>query len=251
MKKIEQKNHEDFIPWAERNTCNRVYPLSIAQNIQSGDIFADDIYDPGAVLFWHFCGFAYISGAVSTEFLEELISSISLSNKRRLALITDDDSTISFLEEKGFKTSKRIEYGYAGSRAADALRSDAEIRRIDEDIIHKISGRIVPAFSWEEKRFLQNGFGYAGFMDGKYCGAAFSSAVSSSEVDIGVEVVSEFRGCGIATTLVRRMCEEITAEGRKPVWAHAETNTASMKTALKSGFVKKKTNCFCIIKQEV
>ncbi len=85
-------------------------------------------------------------------------------------------------------------------------------------------------------------------IDGVCCGSAFSSAVSAYEVDIGVEVNPDHQGRGMATVLVRRMCEEIISQGRKPVWAHAESNTASMRTALKSGFIQKKINRYCCIK---
>ena len=251
MKKIEQKNYRAFISWAKNNTCNRVYPLSIAQNIQSGDIFSDDVINPKTVLFWHYCGFAYITGSPSAEILNELVSDICDRNRRRLTLITDDDFTVRFLKEKGYEFSDRIEYSYDEGFVSDLSNNDTiEISRIDESNIHKITGNIVPAFSWEEKRFLQNGFGYAAFIDGKFGGVAFSSAVSSSEIDIGVEVESGYRGRGIATTLARRMCEEIIAEGKRPVWAHAASNTGSMKTALKCGFIRKKINRFCLIKQK-
>ena len=247
MIKIDQKNYSGFISWAERCTCGRVYSLSIARNIQSGDIFADDLHDPGTVLFWHCCGFAYIAGSGSEDFLEELVFEIPRGSTRRLALITDDACTIRFLRERGFETSGRVEYVYAGDPGPDLFPDGAEISRIDETNIRQITGRIVPSFSWEKESFLRKGFGYAAFVDGTYAGTAFSSAVSLSEVDIGVEVRPEYRGRGIASALARRMCGEITAGGRKPVWAHAESNTASMKTALKCGFIRRKTNCFCLI----
>jgi len=57
------------IEYAKECTANRVYPLSIATGTQEGDIY---INGKGCVLFWHYCGFAYISGDVSTVFLEEV-----------------------------------------------------------------------------------------------------------------------------------------------------------------------------------
>lgn len=237
---------EEYIKWAGI-ACNHVYPLSIAENIQSGDIFVDDEAEPHCVLFWHHCGFAYLTGEVSDIILKEIVDDISAGNSRRMILITDDDRVVSFMEKRGFETVRRIEYEYAGTPGRVDRKYDFDIRKIDADNIHSIRGRIVPSFSWDEELFLQKGSGYIAVMDGSYCGVAFSSAVSSEEVDIGVEVDESHRGHGIASALAQRMCDEITAMGKKPVWAHAESNTGSMRTALKCGFVPKKTNISCLI----
>jgi hypothetical protein len=45
------------------------------------------------------------------------------------------------------------------------------------------------------------------------------------------------------------MCAEFISQGKKPVWAHAETNTASMHTALRCGFVQSRINSMICIKQ--
>ena len=65
---------------------------------------------------------------------------------------------------------------------------------------------------------------------------AFSSGISPEEVDIGVETAEAYRHKGLASFLAYKMCEEIIKQGKKPVWAHAETNTCSGKTAISAGF---------------
>ncbi|MGX8703233.1 MAG: GNAT family N-acetyltransferase [bacterium] len=117
------------------------------------------------------------------------------------------------------------------------------IVKIDKDNISKIRGRIVPSFSWEDSlHFLENGFGYLALEGEIACAVAFSAAVSTEEVDIGVETREEYRGNGLASVLAGKMCEHITEIGKKPVWAHAASNKASMKTARRCGFVEVKTN---------
>ena len=95
MIKAEPHRYKDFISWAERS-CNRVYPLSVAEMIQQGDIYADSLDDPECVLFWHYCGFAYISGHATDKILEEIADDVCRRSKRRFALITDDASTVDF-----------------------------------------------------------------------------------------------------------------------------------------------------------
>ena len=238
---------KEYISWAKRNTCNHVYPLSIAENRQYGDIFVDNVIDPHSVLFWHYCGFAYLTGEASDAVLKEITEEISVKSKRRMILITDDPSVISFMDNMGCVISKRFEYGYDGMPCGCKNSFGFEVKKIDVNNIHSITGRIIPSFSWEEEQFLRNGFGYIAEMNNRYCGVAFSSAVSSEEVDIGVEVDPCYRGQGIASALALKMCEEIINMGKRPVWAHAESNVGSMHTALKCGFIQKKTNWCCCI----
>ena len=86
--------------------------------------------------------------------------------------------------------------------------------------------------------FLRYGFGFIARNreKGNFAAVAFSGAVSPEEVDIGVETVEAYRHHGLASYLAYRMCEEIILYGGRPVWAHAETNTGSQKTALSVGF---------------
>lgn len=51
---------------------DKVYPRSIVEGIQDGDVFVDDIENPAMVLFWHYCGFAYIAGTCDDQFLHEI-----------------------------------------------------------------------------------------------------------------------------------------------------------------------------------
>lgn len=64
----------------------------------------------------------------------------------------------------------------------------------------------------------------------------FPDKRSRQQQDIGVETAETHRHHGLASYLAYKMCEEIMRQGRRPVWAHAETNTGSQKTALCVGF---------------
>ena len=68
------------------HTANRVYPCSIAEGFQSGDIYVNDGDDPEAALFWHYCGFGYITGKASEEFLSDVYEEMISVRDRRSAL---------------------------------------------------------------------------------------------------------------------------------------------------------------------
>ena len=239
MKRININKYSEYIEYAKECTANRVYPFSIATGTQDGDIYVDD---RGCVLFWHYCGFAYISGDVSADVLEEVYRNFLVSDtERRFLLITDSKFVSDYYSGIDMlKVDKRIEYTHSGILEKQP-KPDAcfVIERITADNIGVIQGRITPSFSWKDRDvFLRNGFGFMARSkeDGSFAAVAFSSAVSPEEVDIGVETAETHRHHGLASYLAYKMCEEIIRQGRRPVWAHAETNTGSQKTALSAGF---------------
>ena len=186
---------------------SRAYPLSILEGIQKGDVYAGD----NAVLFWHYCGFGYIAGAPSEEFLEAVYDEFIVTKReRRFFLITDNDLVIDYLGSKsGVQIEKRFEFEYdmiyGQDRTSEALKSaisrnpDIDIVPVSAENINCIKGRIIPAFSWDSNEaFLEKGLGYAAMDGDRVTAVAFSSAVSSEEIDIGVETDPDYRGRGLA-----------------------------------------------------
>ena len=245
MEKVSKNNYRNYISWAKDNTANMVYPCSIAEGFQPGDIYVNDRANVKSVFFWHYCGFGYISGKASDELLGDIYSEmISGNNGRRLVLITADDDVTAFFRDRDVLIDSRAEYSYLHLENAIGIGTDMfRIEKIDTNNISKIEGRIIPSFSWDSsEHFLKEGFGYIVLDHGRVCAVAFSAAVSSDEVDIGVETYENYRRKGLAGLLAGRMCEHIISIGKRPVWAHSISNKGSMNTALKCGFVQDRTN---------
>ena len=223
-------------------TSNVVYPLSIAEGFQDGNvIFSDDFK---AALFWHYCGFAYLSGSVEESFLEKIYQEyFEKTLDRRFVLITDNSKVIEFFSDKDdIVTDKRVEYRF-GNLLQSAPECIYKVEPITESNYDRIHGNIVPTFSWSSKeQFLQKGFGFVALDGDKVIAVAFSAAVSSDEVDIGVETDENYRHQGLAKVVADRMCREIISQGKKPVWAHAIANEGSKYTALGAGFVEDRIN---------
>ncbi len=243
MKKIDKTEYKNYIQSALECTANRVYPLSIAENRQSGEIYTDA---GGNVLFWHYCGFAYISGKPDRGFLEKIYKMFFASTlERRFLLITCEESVLNFFSKYDeLEIGKRVEYAHHGMPDKQ-WKQDTQliVERITSQNIHGIQGRIVPSFSWsDEDSFLSNGFGYVVRDAEQVVAGAFSSAVSSTEIDIGVETKADYRNRGLASSLSCKMCEEILKIGKHPVWAHAESNSGSRNTAMGVGFVPYQIN---------
>lgn len=242
----------DYIEYAKRTSSNRVYPLSIAEGYQKGDIIADKEDDVSCVMFWHYCGFAYLSGKVSESFLNRICEDhFRKETKRRFVLITDNEMVKQYFSQKeGLVMDQRKEYRFRDdvTFSEEEFRTDLRIEKIDASNIDRIQGRIIPAFSWDsDEAFLKNGFGYVAMDGEKFAAVAFSAAVSSEEADIGVETCEAYRKRGLAKILARHMIREILACGKTPVWAHAAANKASMNTALGVGFME--IHCNTIIRK--
>ena len=244
MRKILESDYNTYIPWAKDSIANAVYPCSIAEGFQSGDIYVNDESNVESVFFWHYCGFGYISGKSSEKMKDDIYSEMVSNHKgKRLVLITSDEDVIDFFRDKDVLMDSRAEYSYHQGITSVINTEEFRIEQINPENISKIEGRIVPSFSWETSdQFLKEGFGYIALDSGRVCAVAFSAAVSSTEIDIGVETHEDYRRKGIAAILASRMCEKIVEIGKRPVWAHAISNKGSMNTALKCGFVQDRIN---------
>ena len=245
MRKVSEKDYREFILWAKGNTANHVYPCSIAEGIQSGDIYINDGANVEAVFFWHYCGFGYISGEPSVDFLNDIYSFMrSDHGRRRLVLITSDHGLTDYFRDKEVQLASRLEYSFSlHRRISETDIKGFRIEQIDGENLSGIEGRIIPSFSWKsDEQFLKEGFGYIAFDRERVCAAAFSAAISSDEIDIGVETHEDYRRKGLAAVLAGRMCERILELGKRTVWAHLISNTGSRNTALKCGFVQDRVN---------
>jgi len=113
MRKVSEEDYKNFISWALSNTADRVYPCSIAEGFQSGDIYVNDCDELRAVFFWHYCGFGYISGKASEDFLQDIYDKMLFNQSgRRLVLITADDDVTAFFSGRDVSTDLRVEYNY-------------------------------------------------------------------------------------------------------------------------------------------
>ena len=228
--------------FARNCTSNAVYPLSIAEGFQDGNVIFSD--DSKTALFWHYCGFAYLSGSVKESFLEKVYQDYFVKDtERRFVLITDDSRVIEFFSDKDdIVIDKRVEYRF-GDLPQIVQECKYKVEPISANNYDRIHGNIIPTFSWEGKeQFLKNGFGFVAMDGDKAIAVAFSAAVSSDEVDIGVETDENYRHQGLAKVVADRMCREIISQGKKPVWAHAIANEGSKYTALGVGFTNDRVN---------
>jgi len=242
MHPVNPSDYSAFICAANNSRCGTVYPLSIAEGFQRGDIFTASEDNACAVLFWAHCGFAYLSGHSDGKFLESIYSVMTSGRPRRLHLMTADDEVVSFFQDKKrIAVENRFLFDYHGTDIPPdlSLSPAFKIKEIDLSLLRRISGSIIPSLFWkDDENFLENGKGYCIICGDDIAAWAFSAAISSTEVDIGIETSPGYKRRGLGAVAAQAMIDYVTAQGKKPLWACHFKNTASEKMAEKLGIVK-------------
>ena len=235
MKQVATADYPAYMQQARAASGDHVYPCSIAEGIQSGEIYTDG----SAVLFHHYCGFAYLSGKPDAAFLREITERFfgDAPQPRRFVLITDQPEVIAYYTANPAICAEKRFYFRADKAPEIAVPDGFALSEITAEHLSRLQGRIIPAFSWENAaQFLQHGFGTCVLQDDAIAACAFSSAVTSEFVDIGIETQEAFRRKGLAVCAAAAVMQAIIRQGKTPVWACHAANTGSVKTAQKLGF---------------
>lgn len=238
MNKIKPEDHGNYIKYIDKESCGAVYPFSIAENFQQGDIFSDS----RSVLYWHHSGFAFLYGECDEKFLD-FVSDIMLNaDKRRFILFATVKAVENYFRNtENVSIERRLffEYGKDFQPTIPELPDGFELCEINAELLEKISGNITPYFSWDSaESFLEKGKGYCVVNGDTAAAWAFSAAVSTNEIDIGIETNSEYRRLGLAEIAAKKMIEYCFEQHKRPVWACHYSNTASRKLAEKLNFVQ-------------
>ncbi|MDE5597640.1 MAG: GNAT family N-acetyltransferase [Lachnospiraceae bacterium] len=245
LHKLDSKQYPNLIDIANAHDCGAVYPLSVAEGIQEGDIFTNSVQDYEKVLFWAHCGFAYLSGNIDEQFLKniyEFMLDRTKSNTKRFLLMTRNKYIQQYFEAKeDVIEEKRYLFQYSGAKGYSeaSLPDGYELKELDNRLLEKISGKIVPSLFWKDvNHFIQKGKGYCITCNNDIASWAFSAAVSTKEIDIGIETKPEYKQQGLGMIVANKMIQYAARQAKEPVWACHYKNAASEKMAEKLGFIK-------------
>lgn len=241
MKRTEQSSYSGIIPRIIPSPCGTVYPYSVAEQIQSGEIFTEG----QSVLIWHHCGFAYLYGACEDRFLEQVFRqflSPDCTLTRRFILFTADPHTEQFFRAKqGLAFGTRYGFTYPEDRIPQPrpLPEGCQLCELSRELLSALQGRITPQFSWQSpEEFLRSGRGFCITCAGEPVSWAFSAAVSAEETDIGIETVPAYQHRGLGLLAAEQMIRDCIRQRKRPVWACDAGNTGSRKLAEKAGLIQ-------------
>ena len=193
MKKLNDYKKAKYL--LDDKVVEEVYPLSIVEGNQSGDIFVDDIERPTFALFWHYCGFAFIVGECTTNIKEEICDSLNtLKDKHHNRMLIHMANDYELFEEDNIIRGERYIFSFDNQCKRLMVPSDCHICDINNENFDLVRGNIVPSFSWINKEeFLKKGFGFCLMKGQEVLACAFSAGVSEKIVDIGIETNEKHR----------------------------------------------------------
>lgn len=245
LHKLNSMQYPNLIDIANIHDCGSVYPLSVAEGIQEGDIFSNSVHNYEKVLFWVHIGFAYLSGNIDEYFPEDIYEFMldrTKSNTKRFLLMTRNKYIQEYFESKDdVIEEKRYLFKYSGFQRCieSSLPGGYELKEIDNQLLKKISGKIVPSLFWNNvNNFLEKGKGYCITCNNDIASWAFSAAVSTKEIDIGIETKPKYKQHGLGMIVANKMIQYTIDQAKEPVWACHYKNVASEKMAEKLGFIK-------------
>lgn len=126
---------------------------------------------------------------------------------------------------------------YNGFRKSNQV-CDAEIFRTQEDEFQNMPGTVVPMYFWQNaSQFLSNGVGFSLRFNGELACTAFSAFIDNSQLELGIESASQFRGKGFAMHTCAALIDYCLENNYEPVWSCRLENTGSYLLAQKLGFV--------------
>jgi len=243
LRKLSKAQYSELISIAGVHNCGCVYPLSVAEGTQTGDIYTDSDGCSEKFLFWTQSGFSYLSGVVDNDFLNDIYRLMTDRRKpdgKRFLLMTKDQNVLDYFDSKeDVIAERRYLFEYTGQPKVYNVPEGYELKETDNRSLDKISGTIVPGLFWSSAdEFLAKGKGYCITCGEDIVSWAFSSAVSTDEIDIGIETNPDHKKKGLGIIVANEMIQYTLQQGKKPVWACHCKNTASEKMAEKLGFVK-------------
>lgn len=128
----------------------KVYPLSILEGIQKGEIFVDHDEAPTVALVWHYFGFANIVGDYDERFIEETTNMMRNppdGHSVHMALQTGNDSRLEALILRIPKVARHERYifEFTGEKYDIPHTMAASLKEITADNYGQMNGRIVSA----------------------------------------------------------------------------------------------------------
>lgn len=116
--------------------------------------------------------------------------------------------------------------------------SDLSIEPLSQYAYENFGDAVKPQPFWDSyKHFEQRGAGFEVTCEGKTVAVAFSAFVTEQELELGMEVSTDYRRCGLGGIVTGRLILECLHLGLSPIWSCNLANTGSYQLAQKLGFV--------------
>lgn len=132
----------------------------------------------------------------------------------------------------------RVNYRFSRTRFQERRRATSPTAVRMGRAEFELEGSVVPRRFWPSaERFVEVGAGFAVWAEGEVASVAFSSWVTSDELELGIETRPQWRGRGFAAIACHALIEHALSRSLEPAWSCRLGNIASCRLAESLGFI--------------
>lgn len=220
---------------------------SVVSGLQEGQIYSED-FSP-AIFVIHKAGFAYIKHERDIDWQKFVDFILTKKEIPQYFHLYDADASLITIcaaqpENLGYKVRKRIQLRYLGKDVFNQGRfqhKEFVVEKISEqnlELLEVFNLDIGNKFWSSEDDFLNNGFGFAVFINNQPASICYTASVANSFAEIDVVTLELFRNRGLAKVAVREFTKYCIASNIIANWDCFSDNIGSLKTALSLGFTE-------------
>lgn len=264
MYELSKLNYNKIKSMIDRNISSNAF-LSVIDGYSPGAVFVDDLENPITALIWSkgVSGFGVVGNRLSEHFTMNFMPFV---NEYLVAFLKEQGHTRfevncinellndSFYELISAKKPDRWEqnlYAYDNNNQGyHNCEHEKKVYIVNEELLESqvntelIKETITQYWDSLDKFFL-HGIGYCCLEDNMAVSLSYTSFISDSFHEIGVETLECYRKRGYAYSASCSVLDAVIAKGKVPFWECSADNIASAKTAEKHGFRKKLVySCF-------
>lgn len=189
-----------------------------------------------------FCSFAYYGGGLVASVDEQIKEFINEFITRHPGYTCFDTPQLIFLNKELEKHGKCVchiaEFFLPDIEKQVEINNNVEVKVLSEyeiPLLYK-DNRFHMALGYGNDSSQKDVLAAVGYIDGKIVGVAGASNYSKTMCNVGIDVLSEYRKLGVATTLTKILTDEIIDHGKVPFYCTAWSNIPSKNNAIRSGY---------------
>jgi GNAT superfamily N-acetyltransferase len=240
---------------------NTIFAETVIKGEVEGSIYVDDIEKPSTIYIVHPYSMSLLFGETDNHEFNKRFVSHALNNEKKrknheyMQVFPHDwkDKLSELLGDSLLNENRRdIKEGSVTSRTRVNFRFNPEkykifkrkniiekyeIIRSDIEVFNSFKGAVTPVnFFRDDLDFLERGVGFTLRYDNRSVSTSFSSFITETQLELGMETIEDYRGMGFALYTCSALIDYCIEKDYKPVWACMLENKPSFNLAQKLGF---------------
>lgn len=258
MYELSKLNYNKIKPMIDRKVSSNAF-LSVIDGYSPGAVFVDDLENPITALIWSngVAGFGVAGNRLSEYFSMNFLPFVNnflasflkeQGHTRFEVNCIDETLNTSFSQLISTKNPDKWEqnlYAYDNlNQGYSKCEQDKKIHIVNKELLEStvntdLIKETITQYWDSLDDFYLHGIGYCCLEDNIAVSLSYTSFISDSFYEIGIETLEHYREKGYAYIASSSVLNEVISREKVPFWECCDDNIASIKTAEKNGFRKK------------